>query len=86
MKSEVDVDIDGSMSRFMIYCDFTSNAVVVVKVDEQELEEEFGGDIDAYADQHAPSNTYHYFLADENTRFVCDENIVKMIMSKWQSL
>ena len=78
---EAIVDESGD-DTFIVYCDFTHNAVVAIEVDRLELQEEFDGDIEAYADEKAPSNTCNYFVVDDRTKFICDAKLVDVIASR----
>ena len=62
--------------RHILYLDFTNNAITSKKIDEKELQsEEFEGNIYAYADYYAPSNTAEWFVMDKDTKIDIDKEI-----------
>ena len=66
--------------RAIVYCDLTYNRVIIEEIDEKELEEEFEGDISAYAEAFAPSNTCDWMEINDKTQFIADADVLKRLL------
>ncbi len=64
--------------KAILILDYSHNMIKVVEIDEEEFQEEFEGDLEAYASCYAESNTFEWMLIDDNTKVINKELLCKL--------
>ena len=66
--------------RAIAYFDLANNKIVIKKVDEKELNQDFEGDISAYAEAFAPSNTCEWMEINDKTKLEIDPQVKEALL------
>ena len=66
----------------IIYIDFANNRISIVHVNEEELQQEYDGDIYDYAEENMPSNTCEWMMINDDTKLSIDKSIREQIVKK----